>query len=315
MLDDKRYLVTGSTGFIGACLVHKLVEIGCTVHVVIREDSNTWRVNDIMDNLHVHIADLTNYTEINKVVKIVQPDVIYHLAAYGAYHSQTDTTKMIQTNIVGTMNLLNACSANGFEAFVNIGTSSEYGQKNKKIRETYLLEPNSHYSVTKSCATLFCQCEAKNKKLPINTVRLFSVYGYFEERTRLVPTIIKACLSKQDPKLLSPNSVRDFIFVEDIIDFLLKLSANSKISGEIFNVGSGRQHTVRNIVEETIKQTKSHIQPVWGAAEPRPTIEPKAWVADISKAKKMLGWRPKNSLKQGLGKTIKWFEKNINYYE
>ena len=315
MPNDKRYLVTGSTGFIGACLVHKLVEMDCTVHVVIRKESNTWRINDIMENINVHIADLTNLTEINTVVKNIHPDVVYHLAAYGAYHFQIDTTKMIQTNIVGTMNLLNVCSNYGFEAFINIGSSSEYGSKNKKIKEIYLLEPDSHYGVTKSCATLFCQCEAKNKKLPINNVRLFSVYGYFEERTRLIPTIIKACLCGQNPKLLSPDSVRDFIFVDDVIDFLLKLSANPKISGEIFNVGSGLQRTVGDVVNETIKLTKSSIQPIWGSADLRPTKEPKIWVADISKAKKMLDWEPKNSLKQGLKKSIKWYEKNIKYYE
>lgn len=315
MSNDKRYLVTGSTGFVGSCLVHKLVQMGFRVHVVIRNESNTWRINDILDKLFVHIADLANLFDINKIVKDVQPDIIYHLAAYGAYHFQTDTTKMIQTNITGTMNLINACSGHEFETFINIGSSSEYGPKNQKIKETYLLEPNNHYGVTKSCATLFCQCEAKNKKLPINIVRLFSAYGYFEERTRLVPTIIKSCLTGQNPRLLSPNSVRDFIFIEDIIDFLLKLTANPKITGEIFNLGSGRQNSIRDLVTEVIELTNSNIQPIWGAAEPRPTIEPNAWVADISKSRKMLDWKPKNSLKQGLKKSIKWYEKNINYYE
>ncbi len=314
MLKGKVFMVTGATGFVGACLARRLVGMGCDTHVLIRKDADMWRISDISDSLSAHAVDLEDKDGVASAVGVIRPDVIFHLAAYGGYHFQADPLKSISTNVIGSFNLLDACARHGFDSFVNTGSSSEYGLKDAPMRETDVLEPASYYAVTKSCATLLCQMEAKNRGLPINTVRLFSAYGCFEAGTRLVPTVIKACLTAKDPRLLSPASVRDFIFVEDAIDLFLKLAESRGIAGQIFNAGSGRQHTTAELVRKVIGLTNARIEPLWESAEARPTAEPANWVADISKAKKMLGWEPAHSLDEGLEKTIRWFEQNLRHY-
>lgn len=315
MLKNKTFLITGPTGFVGACLAHRLVEMGCETHAILREGSNTWRINGILDKLQIHRADLANLPELSNAVREAKPDIIYHTAAYATYPHQTDVNRMIQTNIIGTSNLLNACCATGFESFVNAGSSSEYGQKDRPIKETDLLEPSTPYGATKTCATLLCQMEAKNKNLPINTIRIFSAYGFFEERARLIPTAIKACLTGENPKLGPPNSVRDYIFVEDIVGLFLRISESPEICGQIFNAGGGRQRTTREVVEMIIKITESKVKPLWGEVSARLANEPKCWEADMTKARDMLGWAPMITLEEGLSKTIKWFNKNMVYYE
>lgn len=315
MFKRKIFAVTGSAGFVGSCLSRKLSEKGYDTHLILKEGTDTWRINDIQGRAQIHFADLEKKQDVVQVINEIRPDIVFHLAAYGGYHFQTDPMKSISANIIGTLNLLDACSKNGFDSFINTGSSSEYGLKYAPMKENDAIAPTSYYAVTKSCATLLCQMEAASRKMPINTVRLFSVYGPFEAKTRLVPAAIKACVAKQDLHLLSPTSVRDFIFVEDVIDIFFKLAAKQEISGHIFNAGSGKQNTTYEMVEEIIRLTGSSIKPLWRTAESRPTIEPTTWVADITKAKKMLGWEPTHSLTQGLLKTIEWFEKNLRYYE
>jgi nucleoside-diphosphate-sugar epimerase len=140
------------------------------------------------------------------------------------------------TNIIGSVNLIDSCAKNGFKYFINTGSSSEYGLKNSKMVETDLLEPLSAYGVTKSAFTLAAQSYAKIYKLPIVTLRLFSPYGYFDGQSRFVPTIIKSCLDNIPVNLSNPNYVRDFIFIDDVIDAYTYFLNGNKYYGEIFNI-------------------------------------------------------------------------------
>jgi nucleoside-diphosphate-sugar epimerase len=156
---------------------------------------------------------------------------------------------------------------------------------------------------------------AKKLNLPIVTMRLFAVYGYFEEKERLIPTIIKSCLTDTELKLSSPHSVRDFIFIEDVIAaYLAAIKRIQKIKGEIFNIGSDRQNTIDETVNIIKKITHSTIKPQYGQIE-MAQYEPKNWVADISKIKNKLGWQPKYNLRGGLEKNIEWFKKNLSFYK
>jgi len=286
------------------------------MHIITRKASNKWRIRSLLGSLTEHKADLQDKEMITSIIGKVKPSIIYHLAAYGTYHFQRDLEDIMKTNVLGTVNLLNACSKVGFDHFINAGSSSEYGIKDHPMKETDTLEPIDFYGVSKATATLICQCLAKLNDLPITTLRLFAVYGYYEEPTRLVPTVIRACLLEENPKLLSPFSVRDFIFVEDIIDVFLKMaSVRKESSGGIYNVGYGKQYSVSDVVSKIIELTGSNVQPLWGRAENRERREPKCWVSDISKIRRFLGWQPKYDLEDGLKKTISWFKRNLHLYE
>jgi nucleoside-diphosphate-sugar epimerase len=313
----KTVLVTGATGFIGACLVHYLTRRKSEIHVITRETSNKWRIRDLLPNpLVEHVADLRDKNGIARIANETKPDIIYHLATYGAYHFQSNLEDIVSTNISGTANLLNACSKVGFERFIAVGSSSEYGTKDRPMKESDLLEPVDFYGVAKAAASLFCQCFAKLYDMPVSIIRPFSVYGYYEAPTRLVPSVINACIRGKNPRLLSPSSVRDFIFVEDLITAFLMLASNkTERGGETYNVGYGKQYSVSDLVSKVIKITGAPVQPMWGAAPTRARREPKHWVSDTSKIRKSLGWKPKYDLDHGLRKTITWFRKNKELYD
>ena len=191
----KRILVTGAAGAVGAVLCRRLLAEGHEVHVTLKRTSASWRLAAIEADLRLHHVDLTDEPAVEALLTAVRPAVIYHLAAHGAYPFQTNADGIIQTNILGTWNLLKASERVEYETFVNTGSSSEYGFKEHAMRETDLLEPSSYYAVAKCAQTLLCQHAAKRSARSINTLRLFSVYGPFEEPTRLIPTLIRRCLA------------------------------------------------------------------------------------------------------------------------
>lgn len=314
-LPAKRILLTGATGFIGANLAARLVNLGCNPYVCLRKESNTWRINKILKKVNLLYLDLRDRERIEKVVSQIKPQIIFHCSAYGGFPFQRDYSEIIQANIIGTVNLLSACKREGFSCFINTGSSSEYGIKDKPIRESDALQPNGDYGVSKAAATLFCHSLAIRERLPIITLRLFSPYGYYEDKSRLIPSVIISCLRKENPKLSSPSPVRDFIFIEDVMDAYIKAAENSnKASRQVINIGYGKQYSVGQVAKKIIALLGCRMKPEW-ASMPNPRIEPNTWVADISKAKKLLNWQPEHKLEEGLINTIKWFKKNIHLYQ
>jgi nucleoside-diphosphate-sugar epimerase len=313
---NKKVLITGGAGFIGANFVYKFLELGCEVFVFERKVANFWRIEKVKNQIKLYYPNLKNYDEVEKTILEIKPDIVIHFAAYGAYQRfQQDINLTINTNLKGTINLINACQKSGVHCFINTGTNSEYGIKDSAMKETDVLEPDNVYAITKAATSAYCQMMARKFNFPVVTIRPFAVYGYFEEKERLIPTIIKSYLTKTKPELSRPDSVRDFIFIEDLIGGYLSVIKNvKKIKGEIFNLGSGKQSTIAEVVKGIEKITGSKINPVYGQIKMAQT-EPKIWVSDISKVKEKLGWRPEYSLETGLKKNIKWFENNLSFYE
>ena len=148
--------------------------------------------------------DMADAEETAAVLRAVRPDWVFHLAAYGAYSSQTNIHQMVSTNLINTINLVQASLQAGVEAFINTGSSSEYGFKSFAPHEREWLDPNSHYAVTKAAATLYCRQMAQTHPMKITTLRLYSVFGPFEEPTRLIPTLIMQGFAGKLPPLVSP---------------------------------------------------------------------------------------------------------------
>ena len=312
----KKVLITGGAGFIGSNFVRKFLELDYEVYIIEKKESNLWRLEDIKNKIKINYINLEDFSRLKSFIIKTKPKIILHFATYGAYQSwQQDTKLTINTNLLGTVNLVNACSKINFDCFINTGSSSEYGIKDKPMKENDLLEPVSLYGITKSATTMYCQHVAKKYNLPIVTFRPFGVYGYFEAKKRLIPTIIKSCLKNEEFSLSSPNSVRDFVFIEDMMDAYLKAINNiQSIKGEILNLGTGKQTRINEAVDLIREITNSNTKPQYGQ-ERIAQYEPKNWVADILKIKRLLNWQPKYSLKEGLKKDVEWFKKNIYVYE
>lgn len=302
----KRCLVTGGTGFVGANLVRRLLRDGQAVHLVVRPEHAVWRLPDLRREVQLHELPLHDLGAVTAVVREIRPDWVFHLAAHGAYSWQAELEPMVRTNIQGTMNLVTACVQAGFESFVNTGSSSEYGFKDHAPAETEPLEPNSHYAVTKAAATLFCRYTAQSQRLHLPTLRLYSVYGPYEDPRRFVPALIRHGLNGQLPPLVDPNIGRDFVYVEDVIEaYVLAATVPVKEFGPVYNVGTGIGTTIQDAV--TVARSAMNIaeEPVWNTM-PKRQWDTHCWQANIQAIQEQLHWSPRYSFADGLGETIQW---------
>jgi nucleoside-diphosphate-sugar epimerase len=310
-----RALVTGAGGFVGANLATALVEAGHDVVAWTHPGGSEWRLDHLRDALEVAPVELLDGEAIEAGVEAARPDWVFHLAAHGAYSWQRDPERILQTNLVSTVRLLAACQRRGFEAFVNAGSSSEYGFQDHAPAESELPEPNSDYAVMKAAATLHGRFVAQRDDLHVVTLRLYSVYGPWEEPGRLMPTLVARGLEGRLPPLVSPDTPRDFVSVRDADRaFLLAAERTDLERGAVFNIGSGRETTLREVVEVCRAQLGVAEEPQWGTEPPR-AWDAAVWVGDPSRAEAELGWRAEDDLETGFAALAEWLRERRPLWE
>jgi dolichol-phosphate mannosyltransferase len=306
----KRALVTGATGFVGANLARRLVRDGHEVHLLVRPQHAAWRIEALRRDAALHVLALEDGDAVARAVGEVRPEWIFHLAAHGAYSWQTDLEEMTSVNIRGAMNLVTAALRTGFEAFVNTGSSSEYGFKDHAPAESEALEPNSHYAVTKAAATLFARYTAQSRGVHLPSLRLYSVYGPYEDPRRLVPTLIQQGLSGKLPPLVDPDVSRDFVHVDDVVEaYLLAAQTPTGELGAVYNVGTGVATTIREAVDVARRALDIPAQPEWSTM-PNRSWDSSVWISDARKIRAQLGWQPRHDFASGFARTVEWFRTN-----
>jgi UDP-glucose 4-epimerase len=309
----KRVVITGATGFVGANLTRRLLQQGHEIHLLVRTGCNLWRVEELGDMIQFHYLSLMDGLELDRCIAGIRPDWIFHLAAHGAYSWQTDVHQMVQTNIVGTINLVQACLKSGFEAFVNTGSSSEYGFKDHAPSEQEWLEPNSHYAVTKAAATQYCRHIARSSQANILTLRLYSVFGPYEDPHRFMPTLIRHGLRGKLPPLANPDTARDYIYVDDVSQaYILAVTLRNLEQGGVFNIGSGTQTRLDQVVKMARRELDIEAEPQWGSMSSR-NWDTGVWVSDNRKAQTEMGWHPQYSLEQGFRIMVEWARNSPNF--
>ena len=303
----ERVLITGASGFVGACLAHTLVAGGHDVHLLLRPESNTWRLTDLRGRYTPQPGDLRDAASVRAAVAACRPEVIYHLATHGAYPSQRERATILATNLLGTANLLDALHGRDYRALVNVGSSSEYGHKDGPMREGERLDPRSDYGVTKAAATLLCQAEAYRGR-PIATVRIFSAYGPWEDPGRLVPYVMGCCLRGETPKVTAGRQPRDFIYVDDVIRLLQAAAELPAAHGQVLNAGTGRQHTVRDMIEMIVSVCGEGPRPRRVRRGEHPFGRAAHWVASIEQTTALTGWKPCYDLRGGVERMWSWYQ-------
>jgi nucleoside-diphosphate-sugar epimerase len=302
-------LVTGGAGFVGANLVRRLVDDGERVTVTVGPGTDAWRLAGVTGDVDIHELDARDSEGMRALIRQVSPTRVFHLAAHGAYSWQTDARRILETNVLGTSVLLDACAAAEVEAVVHAGSSSEYGLKDHPAVENERLDPNSVYAVAKGAATQLCTLAAQTSELCTVTLRLYSIYGPFEEPQRLIPRLIACGLEGSLPPLADPATARDFVFVDDAVEAFLRASEPGGVEhGGVYNVGSGRQTSLEDVVALMCDILSVEEQPVWGSGEIR-SWDTDVWVADARKIRAELGWEPRHELESGLRRTVEWISR------
>jgi nucleoside-diphosphate-sugar epimerase len=307
--ENKRIFITGGTGFIGSHLLKRLVELKGDVYALVRPGSNTFRIEGYKNKIHAIGCDI-EASSLKAELQKIEPEIIFHLAAFVNRDRTFEVAeRCMKTNVNGTMNLLRSLDDIEYERFVNTGTCEEYGNIKAPFREDCLVKPVSPYSVSKTVGVMFCEMYHKIYGLPIVNLRPFLTYGPLQDEKMFIPELIVSCLKGKNFEMTEGRQGRDPNYVDDIVDGYLKAAYMKKAVGEIINLGSSKEYTIKEIAE-MINGLMG--KPIKILAGKKPYREAEIWhlYCDNSKAKGLLEWSPKIGLKEGLTKTIKWYKQH-----
>ncbi len=315
-MKNKSILITGGNGFIGSHLAKRLLTEGNTVYLILRKSSDLWRLQEIANHtsLIIQYSDLLDIRSIENCIRVARPQIVYHCATKGASHWQNNPEEILKVNILGTLYLLQACEQLSLEAFINIGSSSEYGFSSSSMKEDQVLHPNSYYAVAKACQSLLCEFIAKSTQKNIITARLFTVFGPFEEPTKFFPSLFKAVLHSKPFKLAAPNLNHDYIYIDHVIDYLQRLPYLNIDPSGIYNIGSGKETTLQSIVKTVENITAQPVIAEWNRY-PQHRWDSFRWVANMDKTHTLLQQKKSYRLQSDIKKYWDWYLKHSYLYE
>lgn len=272
-----------------------------SVVAAVRPGSDRWRLAGSA-GLDVEL-DVEQPQMVHAVLEDIRPEWVFNLAAHGAYSWQTDQARMSRINVSAVQTLLAAGAAAGVRRFVHAGSSSEYGFKDHPPDEQEVLEPSSPYGSTKAAGTELVR-RAAAEGVGTVALRLYSVYGPWEEPGRFVPTLLTHARARTLPPLVDRLTARDFVFVDDVVDAFLR-AARSTVSGVVYNVASGVQHTIGDVVAIAERMFHLDAEARWNTMPAR-SWDTATWVGKTDKIRRDLQWQAAVELEDGLRRTAEW---------
>ena len=317
---EKRVLVTGAGGFIGSHLVDELVHRGADVTAFVHYNArNDWGMLEgryDRDRLSVVMGDVTDGNAVRKAVE--EKDVVFHLAALiGIPYSYVAPESYVNTNVKGTLNVMEACRAGDVERVVHTSTSEVYGTaRYTPIDEEHPLQGQSPYSASKIGADKIAESYYCSFGLPVATLRPFNTFGPRQSTRAVIPTIITQALTSDTIRLGSLTPVRDLTFVTDTVQAFIRMAECDKAVGQTINAGRGSGVTIGELASTIIAQVNPNAIVSCEEERVRPEkSEVRVLVCDNAKAAQLLGWQPTVSLEDGLSKTIDWMRDHIAGYK
>ncbi len=319
-LKNKKVLITGSEGFIGSHLVERFLKEDCEIKAFVYYNafnSSGWLDSlpkESIEKLEVFLGDIRDPYAVREAVKDV--DIICHLAALiGIPYSYVAPESYINTNVLGTSNLLQAARDFNTEKIIITSTSETYGTAlYTPIDEKHPYQPQSPYSASKIAADNITLSFFYSFNLPVSIIRPFNTYGPRQSSRAIIPTIITQILKNQEElKLGNLNPTRDLTFVLDTCDAYIRMCKKDNLEGEIINIGNSSEISIGDLANMIKNLMNSEIKIVSESIRARPEkSEVNRLLANITKARKLLGWEPKYILTEGLKLTIEWFNKKEN---
>jgi len=317
----KKILVTGGAGFIGSHLVEKLIQKGNEVTVLdnmdpyydVRIKEKNIKIVERKGAKFIK-GDVTDYGLLKKVINENDVEVIFHEASQpGVRASIENPFKPNLVNVIGTLNVLKVSMDSGVKKIINASSSSVYGKVvYLPFDEKHPTQPISPYGVSKLAAEQYCRVFYEIYGLKTVSLRYFTVYGPRMRPDLAIPIFTKSILNNESPVIFGDGEqTRDFTYIDDIIKANLRLLKTNKANGEVLNIGSGRRVTI-NYMIDTLKNLlnsnieSKHVDPIKGDA--RDTL------ANIDKAKELIGYKPNLSLEEGLKRFIDWYKNNPSFY-
>lgn len=319
-ISNKKVLITGADGFIGSHLTECLLGKKCKVRAFVYYNSfNSWGWLDILPQdklkkIEVFAGDIRDPHGAEKAVQDI--DVVFHLAALIAipfsYHSPDS---YVDTNIKGTLNILQATRKGKCEKVIIASTSEVYGTaKYVPIDEKHPLQPQSPYSATKIAADSISYSFYRSFNLPVCIARPFNTFGPRQSARAIIPTVITQLLAGEKAiKLGNLHPTRDFLFIKDTVEGFIKVAESDKVIGEVVNIATQSEISIGDLTKKLIKMINPKVRIVMDQARLRPQkSEVERLMGSNEKIKKLTGWKQKYTLEEGLKETISWFKNKEN---
>ncbi len=319
---DKEVVVTGAGGFIGSHLVDDLLNRGANVTAFVHYNArNQWgmlegRYDEKTPNLTVVAGDISDGLFVRKT--IAEKNIVFHLAALiGIPYSYAAPESYINTNVKGTLNVMQACLESGVDRVIHTSTSEVYGTAQyTPIDEKHPLQGQSPYSASKIGADKIAESFFYSFDVPVTIIRPFNTFGPRQSTRAVIPTIITQALTSDQIRLGSLTPVRDLTYVTDTVQGFIKMAESKKTTGKTINIGSGRGITIGDLADIIIRQINPDIRIVGDDLRVRPEkSEVMQLLCDNKLALKLTGWQPECTLEDGLSQTIEWMKNHISSYK
>jgi NAD dependent epimerase/dehydratase len=319
--NGKKILVTGAGGFIGSHLTESLVKRGASVRAFVHYDSRgglgnlTYAVPTVLREIDVITGDLRDLESVRRATTGV--DTLFHLGALIAIpYSYLNPRGVLETNVIGTLNVLEAARDESVRRFIHASTSEVYGTARfTPMDEAHPLRGQSPYAASKIGADAMVKAFHHSFGLPAVTIRPFNTYGPRQSARAVIPSIIVQALRHDVVKLGSLAPKRDFTFVDDTVRGFVQAAENNNLSGEDLNLGSGVAVSIEELVHFVLLETGGKLPVVLDPQRARPArSEVMELVASNRKAEQLINWRPGVTLAEGLAITVAWFREHIESY-
>jgi nucleoside-diphosphate-sugar epimerase len=297
-------LIAGGRGFIGRHIVRHALDRGWQVTTLGRSPAS-----DQLPSSVLQIAvDITDRAALSRAIGGYSFDYVINCGGLIDHRPFSQGgADIFDAHFKGVMNLVAALDRDALRRFVNIGSSDEYGGASAPQGESLREAPISPYSLGKTCAAHFLQALYRTERFPAAVVRLFLAYGPGQDHSRFLPQIIRGCLAGDEFAASEGAQLRDFCFIDDVVDAVFRTLERPAVCGEVINVASGRPISIREVIE-LIRKIAGAGTPHYGKVPYRPG-ENMALYADVSKASLLLDWSANTALIDGLTKTIRWIAK------
>ncbi|MCK4735020.1 MAG: GDP-mannose 4,6-dehydratase, partial [Methanophagales archaeon] len=282
---------------------------------------NDWGLLELLpkeklDKVNVIMGDLKDTDAVRHAAEDI--DIIFHLGSLIAIpYSYIHPRETIETNILGTLNVLMAAKENNIEKLVHTSTSEVYGTaRYVPIDEDHPLQGQSPYSASKISADKIAESFYRSFDLPVALIRPFNTYGPRQSARAVIPTIITQAMAREKVFLGALHPTRDYTYVKDVVEAFIKVAESPKSVGEVINIGSNFEISIGDLTKKIISLTGKNAEIVYDASRIRPqNSEVERLWCDNTKAKRLLGWEPKTSLDEGLKKAIEWISEHIDLYK
>jgi NAD dependent epimerase/dehydratase len=321
-LSESKILITGAGGFIGSHLCELCLAEGAEVRAFVHYNSRSdyGMLKDLdkksFESIELVAGDLRDNEAVRKAVRGC--DRVFHLGALiGIPYSYGNPADVVQTNVMGSLHVLQASLEFGVERIVQTSTSEVYGTaKYVPMDENHPLNPQSPYAASKIGSDKLAESYYRTYGLPVVTLRPFNTYGPRQSPRAVIPAIIIQALRSSTIRLGSLKTRRDLTYVKDTAKGFIAASTASKVDGETIQLGSQCEHSVAELVELIGSILNKKLKTVSDAERRRPEMsEVERLFASYQKANECLKWQPEIRLADGLEKTVRWFRKRMDQYQ